>query len=90
MAWKANGPVFSNHLKSELFCPDFETVFMLFLVVLRFEIGSVENDPTGVDVDARRIAKNVDVDVDIAIHIAIYLIYLLYLLDPMVDVDIAL
>jgi hypothetical protein len=27
---------------------------------------SVENDPTGVDLDARRIAKKVDVDVDIA------------------------
>jgi hypothetical protein len=29
--------------------------------------GSVENDPTGVDLDARRIAENVDVDVNIAI-----------------------
>jgi hypothetical protein len=28
--------------------------------------GSVENNPIGVDLDARHIAKNVDVDVDIA------------------------
>jgi hypothetical protein len=39
-------------------------LFQIFYFRLRK--GSVENDPTGVDFDTRRIAKNVDVDVDIA------------------------
>ncbi len=30
-----------------------------------FVFGSVENSHIGVEIDARRIAKNVDVDVDI-------------------------